>query len=174
MTWQTMYPAQPGSPVTTLTSGIDADDTTAPVTSAAGFAAATNLACLWDDAGNYEVVRYTLIDGLNLTIERAFEGTAQSWAAGTFIANLIPAYAINSLQNNVDILAAQFGIQSIIGVEWDSSGTSPSLKRIDVDGNEISKTTFNRPSFFDNYAILVRIGKRHRCREVKFCVYVVL
>lgn len=160
MTWQTMYPAQPGSPVTTLTSGIDADDTTAPVTSAAGFAAATNLACLWDDAGNYEVVRYTLIDGFNLTIERAFEGTAQSWAAGTFIANLIPAYAINSLQNNVDILAAQFGIQSIIGVEWDSSGTSPSLKRIDVDGNEISKTTFNRPSFFDNYAIH---GSMKRC-----------
>jgi hypothetical protein len=155
-----MYPAQPGSPVTTLATGIDADDTTATATSVSGFAAATNLACLFDDAGNYEVVKYTGISGSDLTIERAFEGTAQAWAAGTFIANLIPAYAINSLQNNVNILAEQFGIQSIIGVEWDSSGTSPSLKRIDVDGNEIPKTSFNRSSFFDNYAIH---GSMKRC-----------
>ena len=104
MTWQTMYPANPGSPYTTLASGIDEDDTSIPLTSDPGFAAATNLACIWDDTGNFEVVKYTDLTGTTLTVERGFEGTAQAWSAGAYIANLIPAYAINSLQNNVNEL----------------------------------------------------------------------
>jgi len=160
MTWQTMYPATPGSPYTTLASGIDDDDTSISLTADPGFAAATNLACIWDDTGAFEVVKYTDLTGTTLTVERAFEGTAQAWSAGAYIANLIPAYAINSLQNNVDILAAQFGIQSIIGIEWDSSSSSPELKRIDVNGDEIQKSTFNRAAFFDNYAIH---GNMKRC-----------
>lgn len=43
MTWQTMYPATPGSPYTTLASGIDDDDTSISLTADPGFAAATNL-----------------------------------------------------------------------------------------------------------------------------------
>lgn len=104
MTWQTMYPANPGSPYTTLASGIDDDDTSIPLTSDPGFAAATNLACIWDDTGNFEVVKYTDLTGTTLTVERGFEGSARAWSAGAYIANLIPAYAINSLQNNVNEL----------------------------------------------------------------------
>lgn len=104
MAWQTMYPANPGSPYTTLASGIDEDDTSIPLTADPGFAAATNLACIWDDTGNFEVVRYTDLTGTTLTVERAFEGSARAWSAGAYIANLIPAYAINSLQNNVNEL----------------------------------------------------------------------
>lgn len=104
MTWQTMYPATPGSPYTTLASGIDEDDTSISLTADPGFAAATNLACIWDDTGNFEVVKYTDLTGTTLTVERGFEGTAQAWSAGAYIANLIPAYAINSLQNNIDEL----------------------------------------------------------------------
>ena len=104
MTWQTMYPATPGSPYTTLASGIDEDDTSISLTADPGFAAATNLACIWDDTGAFEVVKYTDLTGTTLTVERGFEGTAQAWSAGAYIANLIPAYAINSLQNNVNEL----------------------------------------------------------------------
>lgn len=104
MTWETMYPANPGSPYTTLASGIDDDDTSISLTADPGFAAATNLACIWDDTGAFEVVKYTDLTGTTLTVERAFEGTAQAWSAGAYIANLIPAYAINSLQNNVNEL----------------------------------------------------------------------
>ena len=99
-----MYPANPGSPYTTLASGIDEDDTSISLTADPGFAAATNLACIWDDTGNFEVVKYTDLTGTTLTVERGFEGTAQAWSAGAYIANLIPAYAINSLQNNVNEL----------------------------------------------------------------------
>ena len=99
-----MYPANPGSPYTTLALGIDEDDTSISLTTDPGFAAATNLACIWDDTGNFEVVRYTDLTGTTLTVERAFEGSARAWSAGAYIANLIPAYAINSLQNNVNEL----------------------------------------------------------------------
>lgn len=104
MAWQTMYPANPGSPYTTLALGIDEDDTSISLTTDPGFAAATNLACIWDDTGNFEVVKYTDLTGTTLTVERAFEGSARAWSAGAYIANLIPAYAINSLQNNVNEL----------------------------------------------------------------------
>lgn len=99
-----MYPATPGSPYTTLALGIDDDDTSISLTADPGFAAATNLACIWDDTGNFEVVKYTDLTGTTLTVERAFEGSARAWSAGAYIANLIPAYAINSLQNNVNEL----------------------------------------------------------------------
>lgn len=99
-----MYPANPGSPYTTLALGIDEDDTSISLTTDPGFAAATNLACIWDDTGNFEVVKYTDLTGTTLTVERAFEGSARAWSAGAYIANLIPAYAINSLQNNVNEL----------------------------------------------------------------------
>lgn len=104
MAWQTMYPATPGSPYTTLAVGIADDDTNITLTTDPGFAAATNLACIWDDSGNFEVVKYTTLSGTTLTVERGFEGVAQAWSAGAYIANLIPAHAINSLQNNVNEL----------------------------------------------------------------------
>lgn len=99
-----MYAANPGSPETTIVSAIDEDDTSITVTAVGSFLAATNLACLWDDMGNFEVVQYTNIAGSVLTVVRGFEGTARAWGAGAYIANLIPAYAINSLQNNVNEL----------------------------------------------------------------------
>lgn len=99
-----MYPATPGSPYTTLAVGIADDDTNITLTTDPGFAAATNLACIWDDSGNFEVVKYTTLSGTTLTVERGFEGVAQAWSAGAYIANLIPAHAINSLQNNVNEL----------------------------------------------------------------------
>lgn len=122
MTWQTMYPATPGSPYTTLASGIDDDDTSISLTTDPGFAAATNLACIWDDTGNFEVVRYTDLTGTTLTVERAFEGSARAWSAGAYIANLIPAYAINSLQNNVNELNS--GKIAAAGVTYENLNTN--------------------------------------------------
>lgn len=159
-TWQTLYPAQPGSPQTTTASDIDADDLAVVVSSAAGFIAPTNLAALWDDLGNFEVVKYTNIAGTTLTIERAFEGTARAWPSGSNIANLLTAYAINSLINNVGILEADRDASLVIGVEWDSSATSPTLTRIDEFGNEIVAAGFNAPKYFNNHPIH---GEMKRC-----------
>lgn len=159
-TWQPLFPAQPGSPQTITTGAIDDAVTEIPVASADGFLAAPNLAALWDDVGNFEVVRYTEIDGTDLTVERAFEGTAQAWGAGTKIANLLTAYAINSLINNVEILEADRDASLVIGVEWNSSATSPTLTRIDEFGNEIVAAGFNATRFFNNHPIW---GEMKRC-----------
>ena len=153
MTWQTMYPATPGSPYTTLVSGIDEDDTSISLTADPGFAAATNLACIWDDTGNFEVVKYTDLTGTTLTVERAFEGSARVWSAGAYIANLIPAYAINSLQNNVNELnSGKIGASGVTYENLNANGDVGSVAGTVCAGDDARLSDGRTPTSHGNEA----------------------
>jgi hypothetical protein len=51
-------------------------------------------------------------------------------------------------------------LPNIIGIEWDSSSSSPDLKRITADGTSIPSSYFNRESFFNAHPIH---GNMRRC-----------
>lgn len=51
-------------------------------------------------------------------------------------------------------------LPNIIGIEWDSSSSSPDLKRITADGTAIPSAYFNRESFFNAHPIH---GNMRRC-----------
>lgn len=94
---------------TTLDVAVDFDDTTLTVTgadTAAGVFSAflspsggdVQLATLFDplDPTVYEVVKITAVDGLDFTVEREYEGSAQDWAPGTIISARITAKTLQS------------------------------------------------------------------------------
>ena len=51
-------------------------------------------------------------------------------------------------------------LPNIIGIEWDSSSSSPDLKRIAADGTAIPSAYFNRESYFNSHPIH---GNMKRC-----------
>ena len=51
-------------------------------------------------------------------------------------------------------------LPNIIGIEWDSSSSSPDLKRITADGTAIPSAYFNRDSYFNAHPIH---GNMRRC-----------
>ena len=65
-----------------------------------------------------------------------------------------------SVQNS--IYNARFNdiLPNIIGIEWDSSSSSPDLKRITADGTAIQSAYFNRESYFNAHPIH---GNMRRC-----------
>ena len=65
-----------------------------------------------------------------------------------------------SVQNS--IYNARFNdiLPNIIGIEWDSSSSSPDLKRITADGTAIPSAYFNRESYFNAHPIH---GNMRRC-----------
>ncbi|MEN6293149.1 MAG: hypothetical protein ABFD07_14200 [Methanobacterium sp.] len=54
-----------------------------------------------------------------------------------------------------------------VGIEWDSSSTSPTLKRIDANGNQINPST----SFFDNHVLWGGIRRCTRNRTTGSITY---
>ena len=157
-----LYPAQVGSPYTTLAAPYTTGGATMTVVDATKLPDAPNIVCLAGSvAGEF---RYTGKDGNILQGVAALPGTpaATTWSAGTFAFRGIAAYDTNALQhraaavqNQVDFLAQLNS--PIIGIEWDTTSTSPVLTRIDAAGTPLEGLD---PTFFDKHAIF---GTRWRC-----------
>lgn len=107
MTLPTLYPGMVNSPSTTLTSSIDDDDTTIAVAELSVFPSADNIAVIGDeDEESPETIKYTgksAASGAgNLTgVERAFQGTAQSWGSGTKIRRNFTEYDYDAICDNI-------------------------------------------------------------------------
>lgn len=155
-----LYPAQVGSPYTTLAAPYTTGAATMTVVDAAKTPDAPNIVCLAGSvAGEF---RYTGKDGNILQGVAALPGTpAATWPVGAFVFRGIAAYDMNALQqratsvqNQVDFLAQLNS--PIIGIEWDAASASPTLTRIDAAGAPLVGLD---PTFFDKH----RIFDRRRC-----------
>ncbi len=157
-----LYPAQVGSPYTTLAAPYTTGGATMSVADATKLPDAPNIVCL---AGSVSgEFRYAGKDGNILQGVAALPGTpaATTWSAGTYAFRGIAAYDMNALQqratsvqNQVDFLAMLNS--PIIGIEWDTASMSPTLTRIDAAGNDLESLD---PTFFDKHAVF---GTRWRC-----------
>jgi hypothetical protein len=161
MTLPTLYPAQVGSPYTTLAAAYTTGEATMTVVDATKLPDAPNIVCLAGSvAGEF---RYTGKDGNTLLGVVKLPGTPNAtWSAGTYAFRGIAAYDMNSLQQRAVSVQAQIDILSaanspIIGIEWDTMSSSPTLTRIDALGHEIEAVD---PAFFDRHLVF---GGRWRC-----------
>jgi hypothetical protein len=122
---------------------------------------APNIVCL---AGSVSgEFRYSGKDGNILQGVAALPGTpSATWPAGTYAFRGIAAYDVNSLQQRAVSVQAQIDVLSasnspIIGIEWDTMSSSPTLTRIDALGHEIEAVD---TTFFDRHPVF---GGRWRC-----------
>lgn len=104
-------------------------------------------------------------------------GTAAQWAA----ANPILAVGEPGYETDTGVLKIGDGVTAYnslfpvsnfresmpVGIEWDTASSSPTLKRIDVNGNEIVPSS----SFFDNHIIWGRIRRCVRNRTTGVISY---
>lgn len=105
MAFNTMYSAEPGSPVTTTSSAITETDLTIPLNAPGALPAAPNLATLYDDS-NFETVLYTSKDATSITVDsRALEGVARAWGSGTKVSRLITAKDHDTFKYNFENIA---------------------------------------------------------------------
>ena len=167
-----LYPAQVGSPWTTLAASYTTGGATMTVVDATKLPDAPNIVCLAGAvAGEF---RYTGKVGNTLLGVIKLPGTPNAtWLAGTYAFRGIAAYDINSLQQSavsvqaqIDNLSASTQAQidnlsastsPIIGIEWDTMSSSPTLTRIDALGHEIEAVD---TAFFDRHLVF---GGRWRC-----------
>ncbi|MFW5438738.1 hypothetical protein [Paenibacillus apiarius] len=96
-----MYPAVVNSPVTELAAAIDDVQVTISVTDISALPPAPNLAVLGTDE-TAETIRYTSINGSELTVERGFQGNARAWSAGTKIARNYTEYDHEAFRENIE------------------------------------------------------------------------
>ena len=156
-----LYPAQVGSPYTTLASSYTTLGTTMDLTDATKLPNAPNIVCLSGDvSGEF---RYTGKSGNTLTGVSKLEGTpTATWGAGTYAFRGIAAYDMTSLQTRSSALQEQVDFMNqlnspIIGVQWDTTSTNPVLTRIDVAGNALGSMA---TADFDKHILF---GGRWRC-----------
>lgn len=100
-----MYPAAVNSQSTVTMGALDISTTQVTVLDASVLPDAPNLLVLGTDQ-TAETVLMTAKEGNVLTIERAFQGTAKSWPAGTEIARNITAYDMDTLEENMEEVAS--------------------------------------------------------------------
>lgn len=96
-----MYPAAVNSQSTVTMGALDISTTQVTVLDASVLPDAQNLLVLGTDQ-TAETVLMTAKEGNVLTIERAFQGTAKSWPAGTEIARNMTAYDLDTLKENME------------------------------------------------------------------------
>lgn len=102
---KTMYPAQVNSPGTELAAAIDAAQDTLQVADGSVLPDGPNLLTIGTDEAA-ETILYTGKTGDELTgITRGFQGTAQSWAAGTKVARYFTAYDHDAATSNISELS---------------------------------------------------------------------
>ena len=120
MALKTMYAPQVNSPATTTTGAITATSTTVTVLSGSVLPSAPMLLVL-GDSEIAETVLMTGKSGNTLTIQRAVEGKARYWQAGTPVARLFTAKDLKDVQDNIRSLSADLtpistaDIDAIIG-----------------------------------------------------------
>lgn len=104
MALKTMYPPQANSPATYLTEAVAADATSIKVNSASVLPALPTLLVLGSEEKAAECVLATSKSGNTITVERAVEGTAKAWPAGTSVARLFTAEDLKAVQENLRIV----------------------------------------------------------------------
>lgn len=102
-----MYSGLINSPVTTITSAINATDTIINIGDINAMPDAPNLLILGGDTDSPETVKLISKNGTALTVERAFQGIAQSWDSGTKISRNFTEYDYSALKYNVEVLGAR-------------------------------------------------------------------
>lgn len=100
-----MYKGIPNSPITTITNFINNADTEIVVANATAIPETPNLLVLGGDTDSPETVKLISKDGVNLTVERGFQGTAKNWDIGTKISRNFTEYDYNALVENVGELS---------------------------------------------------------------------
>ena len=103
-TLETMYAPQANSPATTTVGALSTGTVQFDVLDADILPAAPMLLVLGGDTQNAETVLMTAKSGNTLTVTRAVQGTARSWAAGTQVARLFTAKDHESLIANIQTL----------------------------------------------------------------------
>lgn len=105
MALSTMYPAMPGSPVTSLTSGIASNSTSMTLDDASVLPAAPNICVLGSDS-SAEIVSYTTITGNVVSgLVRGLGGTtASAWASNTAVARNITSLDHDTFIGNINDL----------------------------------------------------------------------
>ncbi|MBO2942816.1 hypothetical protein JJQ72_02300 [Paenibacillus sp. F411] len=108
---KTMYPAQTNSPGTELAMAVDDVQSVIQVVDGSILPAAPNLLTIGTDEAA-ETIMYTGKSGNELTnVTRGFQGTAQSWVAGTKVARYFTAYDHNSTVDNIEKLS--YGVNGL-------------------------------------------------------------
>lgn len=102
-----MYGGLVNSPITEITSGINATDKTIVVRDASAIPEAPNLLVLGGDTDSPETIKLVSISGNALTVERAFQGTAQTWTPETTISRNFTEYDYGTLKYNIEALGAK-------------------------------------------------------------------
>lgn len=103
-TLQTMYPPQALSPATTTSGAVTTASTSVTVLNGSVLPDAPNLLTFGGETENPETVLMTAKNGNTLTIQRAVQGTARAWPAGSTIARLFTAKDLLDLQSNITAL----------------------------------------------------------------------
>ncbi|WMJ83413.1 hypothetical protein ACS3UN_10090 [Oscillospiraceae bacterium LTW-04] len=101
---QTMYPAFVNSPETVTLGAISPTDTTVTVQDITKIPVPPNLLVIGGDRPDAETVLLTAVSGSTLTIQRAVNGTARTWADRTTIARNFTAYDHDAFKANIEKL----------------------------------------------------------------------
>lgn len=102
-----MYSGLINSPVTTIVSAISPTDTIINISDVATIPNAPNLLVLGGDTDNPETIKLISVNGTELTVERAFQGVAQSWDPGTKISRNFTEYDYAALKYNIEVLGSK-------------------------------------------------------------------
>lgn len=103
-TLETMYAPQANSPATTTIGALSIGTVQFDVLNADILPAAPMLLVLGGDTQNAETVLMTAKSGNTITVTRAIQGTARSWASGTQVARLFTAKDHTALIANIQAL----------------------------------------------------------------------
>jgi hypothetical protein len=100
-----MYPALVNSIATALTGAIGVSDTVFFVLDDSRIPDPPNLLVIGENSALAETVKLLEKNGNQLTVQRAFQGSARAWNAGTTISRNFTAYDHDAFKANVEALA---------------------------------------------------------------------
>jgi hypothetical protein len=95
------------SVATALTGAIGASDTTLFVLDDSRIPDPPNLLVIGENSALAETVKLVAKDGNQLTVERAFQGAARAWNAGTSVSRNFTAYDHDAFKANVETLSTE-------------------------------------------------------------------
>ena len=154
-----MYPASVNSKLTNIVGAIDETDTTIEVEDASILPEAPNLLVLGTDE-NAETVLMTAKNGNILTVERAVQGTAINWPAGTNIARNFTAKDWNDIKENVEGLHT--GVKELkesLASSIESANTAAERANTEAaNANSYAKAANDAADDASNAAYLARSG----------------
>lgn len=94
-----LYPPLPNSPTTTLKESVDASATTIEIVNGSKLPAAPNLATIGTTEAAETILYTSKVGNVLGGIVRGFEGEAREWNKGSYVARMLTAYDILSLQH---------------------------------------------------------------------------